>query len=185
MPPHTSGGRSCLPPCPRSSVRSTMWGPCPSAKTTKSRYCSSGCWKVCHSWHEKCKCVTYCMCGCCYSGGPWTLQRPADWQSGAGLQEEIRHLHRACAEGEGQRNHSPCRHPPQQGEAQLCRMLKPVCPQLYYNYMCPLTDVEKHVVDLASHQYEGRLVEMNKTFSVKWVAPFLFIGCPKNKLWCK
>lgn len=54
---------------------------------------------------------------CSHAGCPWTLQRPADWQSGAGLQEEVRHLHRACAEREGQRNHGPRRHPPQQGES--------------------------------------------------------------------
>lgn len=27
------------------------------------------------------------------TGCPWTLQRPADWQSGAGLQEKVCHLH--------------------------------------------------------------------------------------------
>lgn len=122
MPPHTSGGRSCLPPCPRSSARSTTWGPCPSAKMTKFRYCR---WNCCGfnitNISVQCICLTF-LC-CLQSGCPWTLQRPADWQSGAGLQEEVRHLHRACAERKGQWNHSPCRHPPQQGEMQLFRSL--------------------------------------------------------------
>lgn len=48
-------------------------------------------------------------------GCPGTLQRPADWQSCPGLQEEVRHLHRACSAWEGQWHHSPCWHPPQQG----------------------------------------------------------------------
>lgn len=68
-----------------------------------------------------CTCLTFLTRLCCLqTGRPWTLQRPADWQSGPGLQEEVRHLHRACAERKGQRNHSPCRHPPQQGETKLC-----------------------------------------------------------------
>ena len=70
-------------------------------------------------------CLTW-LC-CLQTGCPWTLQRPADWQGRAGLQEEVRHLHRACAEREGQRNHSPCRHPPQQGETLLCRCEVGVC----------------------------------------------------------
>lgn len=62
----------------------------------------------------------YLTCLCCVQTGcPWTLQRPADRQSSAGLQEKVCHLHRACAEREGQRNHSPCRHPPQQGQPHL------------------------------------------------------------------
>lgn len=61
-----------------------------------------------------------CLC-CLQTGCPWTLQRPADRQGRAGLQEKVRHLHWARAEREGQRNHSPCRHPPQQGETQLYR----------------------------------------------------------------
>lgn len=57
MPPHTSGGRSCLPLCPRSSARSTMWGPCPSAKMTKSRYCSLDCWKFVISGIRSVSCI--------------------------------------------------------------------------------------------------------------------------------
>lgn len=118
MPPHTSGGRSCLPPCLRSSARSTTWGPCPSAKMTKSRYFNVNCFEF--DLFDIRGRFIYLTCLCCvWTGCPWTLQRPADRQSSAGLQEKVRHLHRACAEREGQRNHSPCRHPPQQGEPHL------------------------------------------------------------------
>lgn len=57
-----------------------------------------------------------------HSGCPWTLQRPTDWQSGAGVQEEVRHLHWACAERKGQRNHSPRWHSSQQGDRFLCEI---------------------------------------------------------------
>nr|NP_001232363.1 ribosomal protein uL24-like [Taeniopygia guttata]ACH44675.1 putative ribosomal protein L26 variant 2 [Taeniopygia guttata] len=39
MPPPTSAGKSCPRPCPRSCGRSTTCAPCPSARTTRSRWC--------------------------------------------------------------------------------------------------------------------------------------------------
>ncbi|KAL2299227.1 hypothetical protein Nmel_013874, partial [Mimus melanotis] len=48
-------------------------------------------------------------------GGARTLQGAADREGGAGVQEEIRDLHRARAAGEGQRHHRARGHPPQQG----------------------------------------------------------------------
>lgn len=54
------------------------------------------------------------------TGCPWTLQGPADWQSSTGLQEEVRHLHRACAERKGQWNYSSCWNSPQQGKTGAC-----------------------------------------------------------------
>lgn len=58
------------------------------------------------------------------TGCPWTLQRPADRQSSAGLQEEVRHLYRACAERKGQWNHSPCGNSPQQGEMDVSILVR-------------------------------------------------------------
>ncbi len=50
--------------------------------------------KACPKWHTMCELhLLDLACLCFQTGGPWTLQRPADWQSGAGLQEEVRHLH--------------------------------------------------------------------------------------------